>query len=201
MKRVNILVFSILALILFSAPFILANNENNPLNDKSLLQLILDKLGKILETLDIIAEKETNVEVNVEPNIIVEPTPITIEGGNSMLKRGNIILKEPDFDYEFECNGQPYNCIKHYFKKELDSPFNVALPNGVCKLAISTDSQAYTIYEMKDVPINARTSYSCSGQCIVNVNVDDEYFFIRIQLATGHANERYSHMSLAYNCE
>ena len=78
MNKSRDLIIALGLLIFISAGFVLAvnNNENNGV--PSLLSEIKEVLQNILEKLNIIAEKETNVEVTVEPNITVNPPQIIV---------------------------------------------------------------------------------------------------------------------------
>jgi len=69
MKKTNIILASVLVCML-SITLVLANENDNA----NPFEKMLEKLTEILEQLKIIAEKETNIEVNVEPpEVIVNP--------------------------------------------------------------------------------------------------------------------------------
>jgi len=199
MKKMNILLISFLVLVIFSTSFVLAktDNKNNLFFNKIYpFNEMIEKLTEILEQLRIIADKETNVEVVVEPEIIVEPAEVVVnvESGNEMAKRGNIILRES----EATCTTD-----RCYFNV-ISSPMYVSLPQGNCSLTISTDCSGEwsgNIYSCevrvaKDIG-SIGTGFNCRNDCSGTVAIDEENFMIRIK---PQSRASYTYMHLAYNC-
>jgi hypothetical protein len=118
MKGKIVLVSLVSVLLVLS--FVVASTENNPLSDKGLLQTIIDKLislitvqDNVLEQLEVIAEKETNINVTVEsPSVIVNPN-ITI----------------PDKECEWETYSQEYDRDTYFFAGDGKSKY-ISLPKG-----------------------------------------------------------------------
>ena len=171
----------------------MADKEDNPLNTKSLLQAIIDKLASILSTLQNIESKNTTVNVNVEPNITVMPSEVTVnpnitlspeinfENKGEMFKRGNIVLKE----------NSPAGVT--------GSTNYIALPNGNCNLTIGTDWSSYKVRTAKSANVIGG-GFDCVKDCSGEVTINDEFYMIRIKIDPSAGGPTYTYMNLAYNC-
>lgn len=198
MKK-GLLIFGFLGIIILCSSIILAEKENNE-GVPSLLSQIKNILSEILDKLNIIAEKETTVEVNVEPpEVIVEPnitlTPeinvnpeVTIEGGNEMVKRGNLILRRAEY---VTLSGGPV------VEAKTNAPLYIALPNGNCSITLSKTGGVYRVRTFNGIGegsgFNCQTGDLCSG----NVIIDEEDYMISIK----PVDSSYNQMYLAYNCK
>lgn len=163
----------------------------------------LSLLGKILDALKelILKDWTINVEptpITIEPNITVEPPQVTvnpeviIESENGMAKRGNIVLREQEREYQ----GNIVDIGR------TSKPAYVSLPNGTCDLTISSDCSG--THQSNDCEISIAkdintigSGFPCRNDCSGTVTIDDEYYMIKIQPDTASL---YSYMRLTYNC-
>lgn len=200
MKK-TIFLLSLIGL-LFLIPVVSA--ETSP--QVSLLTEIRDILNSILNTLQnsiatklqMIVDKNTTVNVNVEPNITVNPTPVIIEpnitvepqinvvGANDMPKRGNIVLREPFY-------------VSPSLTEEIriSASIYTSLPNGECNITLSTNCNGCQVRAAKNITAIG-SGFDCErGDCSGTISINNEFSMIRIKPSAGAS---YNHMYLAYNC-
>lgn len=190
MKKLLIL---FLVLLVSSVVVLADENENKKPNWK---ELMLAKLDTIIEKIQLLVDKD--LVITVEPNITVEVTPeviveapevnVTIEGGNDMPNRGNVV-------YPIGAGNDDRN-PRNYF---------LALPNGECTVMVTASWQTAQRVHAR-IKLGDQLCGANNHQCSRVVTITDSNPYLEITGWAGDSNnpeqERLvlQYIGAAYSC-